>query len=59
MPEKEQQFKLVKDVLRKTVILFGNNSTYFGEVATVADTQSLNVNGRVHSEFILNFTSTV
>lgn len=54
MPGKEQHFKLVKDVLRKTVILFGNKSTYFGEVATIADTQNLDVNGRVHSEYKLS-----
>lgn len=50
MPQKGQQFKLVKDVLRKSVVLFGNNSPYFGEIATIADTQNLDVNGRVHSK---------
>lgn len=50
MPEKGQQFKFVKDVLRKSVILFGNKSTYYGEVAAIADTQNLDVNGRVKSK---------
>ena len=48
MPEKTQQFKLVKDVLHKSVILFGNKSYYYGEVATIAE--SLDENGRVKSK---------
>lgn len=51
MPDKAEQFKLAKDVIRKTVVLFGNNSKYYGEVATVADAQNLEVNGRVNSEY--------
>lgn len=55
MPDKREQFKMAKDVIRKTVILFSHNTKYYGEVATVADAQNLEVNGRVNSKYI-NFT---
>lgn len=51
MPAKGPKFKLVKDLLRnRSVVLAGNQSYYYGETATVADTQSLETNGRVHSK---------
>lgn len=52
MPEKGPKFKLVHDLLRgRSVVLAGSKSHYYGETATVADTQSLETNGRVHSEY--------
>lgn len=60
MPEKGPKFKLVNDLLRgRNVVLFGHKSHYYGEIATVADTQQLDTNGRVHStykKYIENFT---
>lgn len=50
MPEKGEQFKVAKDVIRKTVVLLSNNSKYYGEIATVADAQNLEKNGRVNSK---------
>lgn len=50
MPETRERFKLAKDVIRKTVVLFSKNSKYYGEMATVADAQGIEVNGRVNSK---------
>lgn len=51
MPETRPQFKSVNDVLcAKNVVLFSAKSQYFGEIATIVDSQSLETNGRVCSE---------
>lgn len=53
MADKMPKMKRVSDVLSTpNVFLLSNNSYYFGEVATINDTESLDTNGRIKSKII-------
>lgn len=54
MDEIMQWSKLFEDELHvPNVFLFGGQSNYYGEIAQIVDAQSLSVNGRVNSKFIM------